>query len=49
VLTLYRPAAPGISRLGKRLDGEIYVAGGASATPLASYAPQSNFSHPWRV
>jgi hypothetical protein len=37
---------PEISRFGKRLDGEIYVASKASATPLASYAPQSNFSHP---
>jgi hypothetical protein len=37
------------SRFGKRLEGEIYVASEASATPLASYALQSNFSHRQRV
>ena len=42
-------AARQILRFGKRLGREIYVASEASATPLASYAPQSNFSHPWRV
>src|SRR5712664_1259180 len=31
-------------RFGKPLDEEIYVASEASATPLCSYAPQSNFS-----
>src|SRR6266404_6942711 len=36
-------------RFGKRLDGEIYVASEASATPLRSYAPQSNFSALQRV
>jgi hypothetical protein len=38
------PAAQQIPRFGKRLDGEIYVASEASATPVQSYAPQSNFS-----
>ncbi len=33
----------------KRLGREIYVASEASATPLESYAPQSNFSHMYRV
>jgi hypothetical protein len=36
-------------RFGKRLGREIYVASEASATPLLSYAPLSNFSHIWRV
>jgi hypothetical protein len=31
------------ARLGKPLAREIYVASEASATPLASYAPQSGF------
>jgi transketolase len=31
-------------RFGKPLEEEIYVASEASATPLCSYAPQSNFS-----
>jgi hypothetical protein len=31
-------------RFGKRLGREIYVASEASATPLQSYAPLSNFS-----
>jgi hypothetical protein len=35
-----------ISRLGKRLGREIYVASEPSATPLQNYAPQSNFSAP---
>jgi hypothetical protein len=35
--------------LGKRLEREIYVASEASATPQASYAPQSNFSARQRV
>jgi hypothetical protein len=35
-----------ISRFGKRLGREIYVASEASATPLQNYAPQSNFSAP---
>jgi hypothetical protein len=30
-------------RFGKPLEEEIYVASEASATPLRSYAPQSNF------
>jgi hypothetical protein len=34
---------------GKRLEREIYVASEASATPPASYAPQSNFSACQRV
>jgi len=33
-------------RFGKPLEEEIYVASEASATPLRSYAPQSNFSAP---
>jgi hypothetical protein len=33
-----------ISRFGKRLSGEIYVASEASATPEPNYAPLSNFS-----
>jgi hypothetical protein len=36
-------------RFGKRLGDEIYVASEASATSLANYAPQSNFSAPPRV
>ena len=36
-------------RFGKRLDCEIYEASEASATLLASYAPQSNFSAQPRV
>jgi hypothetical protein len=36
-------------RFGKRLESEIYVASEPSATPLASYAPQSNFSASRRV
>jgi hypothetical protein len=36
-------------RFGKRLGREIYVASEASATPLQSYAPQSNFSGLQRV
>jgi hypothetical protein len=36
-------------RFGKRLDREIYEASEASATLLASYAPQSNFSAQLRV
>jgi hypothetical protein len=36
-------------RFGKRLEDEIYVASEASATPVASYAPLSNFSGPSRV
>jgi hypothetical protein len=36
-------------RFGKRLDAEIYVASEASATPVASYAPLSNFSGRSRV
>jgi hypothetical protein len=36
-------------RFGKRLEDEIYVASKASATPVASYAPLSNFSDPSRV
>src|ERR1700730_9331682 len=43
------PAARQNLRFGKPLDGEIYVASEASATPLRSYAPQSNFSAPRRV
>jgi hypothetical protein len=43
------PAGQQNSRFGKRLDDEIYVASEASATPLRSYAPQSNFSAPPRV
>jgi hypothetical protein len=39
---LSRPS--GKARFGKRLDCEIYVASEASATPVASYAPQSNLS-----
>src|SRR3954452_12902115 len=35
---------PESSRFGKRLECEIYVASESSATPVASYAPQSNFS-----
>jgi hypothetical protein len=33
-----------ISRFGKRLSGEIYVASEASATLEPNYAPLSNFS-----
>jgi hypothetical protein len=40
------PAEQEISRFGKRLGHEIYVASEASATPLQNYAPQSNFSAP---
>src|SRR5260370_40360238 len=47
--TFHEPAARQNSRFGKRLDREIYVASEASATALRSYAPQSNFSAPWRV
>jgi hypothetical protein len=36
-------------RFGKRLEDEIYVTSKESATPLASYAPLSNFSRPSRV
>src|SRR5712671_3311789 len=43
------PAAQQNLRFGKPLDGEIYVASEASATPLRSYAPQSNVSAPRRV
>jgi hypothetical protein len=42
--TFPKPAAQQNLRFGKRLGGEIYVASEASATPLQSYAPQSNFS-----
>src|SRR6267154_868988 len=38
-----RPAQQNL-RFGKPLEEEIYVASEASATPLCSYAPQSNFS-----
>src|SRR5216684_3017221 len=38
-----RPAQQNL-RFGKPLEEEIYVASEASATPLRSYAPQSNFS-----
>ena len=47
--TLREPAAQQNPRFGKRLDDEIYVASEASATPLRSYAPQSNFSPLQRV
>jgi hypothetical protein len=40
------PAAQQNPRFGKRLGEEIYVTGEASATPLQSYAPQSNFLAP---
>jgi hypothetical protein len=36
-------------RFGKRLECEIYEASEASATPVASYAPQSNLSAQPRV
>ena len=42
--TSREPDAQQNPQSGKRLDGEIYVASEASATPLQSYAPQSNFS-----
>ena len=42
--TFHEPAAQQNLRFGKRLGEEIYVASEASATPLCSYAPQSNFS-----
>jgi hypothetical protein len=42
--TFREPAAQQNPRFGKRLESEIYVASEPSATPLASYAPQSNFS-----
>jgi hypothetical protein len=38
-----------ISRLGKRLGDEIYVASEQSATLLRSYAPLSNFSGLLRI
>jgi hypothetical protein len=41
--TFRMPAGQQNQRFGKRLDDEIYVASEASATPLQSYAPQSNF------
>jgi hypothetical protein len=41
--TFPEPAARNL-RFGKRLEWEIYEASEASATPLVSYAPQSNFS-----
>jgi hypothetical protein len=47
--TFREPAAQQNLRFGKRLEEEIYVASEASATPLESYAPQSNFSAPRRV
>ena len=49
--TFGEPAASAkIRGLGKRLGDEIYVASEASATPLRSYAPQSNFCGPdWGV
>src|SRR3954470_13416776 len=40
---------PESSRFGKRLECEIYVASESSATPVASYAPLSNFSARQRV
>src|SRR6266702_1316161 len=40
------PPAQQNLRFGKPLEEEIYVASEASATPLRSYAPQSNFSAP---
>jgi hypothetical protein len=46
--TFPEPAARKL-RFGKRLDCEIYEASEASATPLASYALQSNFSAQPRV
>jgi hypothetical protein len=43
----HEPAGrPRICRFGKRLEDEIYVASEASATPLESYAPQSNSWYP---
>jgi hypothetical protein len=47
--TFHEPATQQNLRFGKRLDGEIYVASEPSATPLQSYAPQSNFYRLWRV
>jgi len=44
-----KPPDPENYRFGKRLDREIYVASEPSATPVASYAPLSNFSGRWRV
>jgi len=44
-----KPPDPEITRFGKRLDSEIYVASEASATPVASYALLSNFSGLSRV
>src|ERR1700722_5752997 len=44
--TLSGPAAQQNLRSGNRLGVEIYVASEASATPLQSYAPQSNFLAP---
>ena len=41
-----KPPDPENYRFGKRLEDEIYVASEASATPVASYAPLSNFSGP---
>src|SRR6266571_4632689 len=40
------PPAQQNLRFGKPLEEEIYVASEASATPLRSYAPQTNFSAP---
>src|SRR6266699_2683985 len=40
------PLAQQNLRFGKPLEEEIYVASEASATPLRSYAPQTNFSAP---
>jgi hypothetical protein len=47
--TLRAPAAWQNRRFGKRLGDEIYVASEPSATPLRSYAPQSNFFPVTRV
>src|SRR3954464_2589203 len=47
--TFPRLTVPESSRFGKRLECEIYVASESSATPVASYAPLSNFSAGQRV